>query len=69
MSRTFMRMEWSVTVQDPERWDPKTVQAAHDDAETASYEGFAVRGLQDAMAAAGQAYIDAHRDMFDGDLL
>lgn len=69
MSNTIMRLEWSVIVQDPEHWTPERVKAAHDDAETVSYEGFAVRGLQETMAAAGQAYIDAYSDMFAGDLL
>lgn len=55
---------FSITTTDYEHWTPAQRAAAEADSETALYSDYAVKLLDEAMRAAGQAVIDANREMF-----
>lgn len=63
MSATSMRLEWGVVVEDPDHWTTEH-RAAAEAEPGGSYEDWVVEPLRAVMAAAGQAYIDAHPDLF-----
>lgn len=69
MSRTFMRLQWSVVVEDSDHWSQEELDAAHADTDSHSYDSYAVKGLADAMVAAGEAFIAQHPTMFDGGIV
>lgn len=63
MSATIRRVEFSVTVEDPEHWTPEHRAAA--DAEPAgSYDDWVYVRLEVVMREAGERFIADHPDLF-----
>jgi hypothetical protein len=60
-------LRWSVIVDDTQHWTPEHLAAC--ERQDADFDDFAVAGLLEAMQAAGLKYMEAHPDLFRGDLV
>lgn len=65
MSRTAIRLEFSVVIEDIEHWSPENLARCAEDNST----DWASAGLYDAMVKAGEEYIKNHPDLFNGELM
>lgn len=64
MSATFRDLRFGITVADPDQWSPEHRAACEATGPDAYYDDWVVEQLTDAMRAAGQRWIDEHRDLF-----
>lgn len=68
MAGELRRLEFAVTTVDIEHWPAAYLAAAEADPDSVGYHDWAVGQLAAAMRATGQAWIDAHPDLFACDL-
>lgn len=64
MSGDYREIPIGIVVASYEHWTPEQRAAAEADPDTRLYSDYAVKLVQDALDAAGQAVIDANPEMF-----
>lgn len=64
MAREVRTRPFTVTVQDPEHWDPFWRATAEADTSGGTCQDYVTARLWEVMRAAGQAYVDEHPDLF-----
>ncbi|HET9144091.1 hypothetical protein [Actinophytocola sp.] len=69
MSGDHRELSFAILTADYEHWTPEQRAAAEADPNTSLYSDYAVALVAEAMHAAGQAVIDAHPEMFRGELI
>lgn len=69
MSGDVRSLSWAVATADYEHWTAEQRAAAEADPDTRLYSDYAVGLVAEAMRAAGQAVMDAHPEMFRGELI